>query len=170
VALLLADQRTGDRRRDRDQPVLDVGLVLAHDLIAHRFAVLDIDEMHGRNEYDAAIRVDLRDVDDLRVRELRLDISNAGLDQTLLLFGGVVLRILTRVAVSPRLRNCSHHPRALLRLETLQLLSELLGPARRQWNLTQTAASSCRSCNRLTIPFSRWSTVSLVALPAGRVV
>jgi putative YhbY family RNA-binding protein len=38
VALALADQRAGDRRVDRDLAVLDVGLVVADDLVGHAIA------------------------------------------------------------------------------------------------------------------------------------
>src|SRR5690606_28688263 len=146
---------TSDRRADRQQPVLDVGLVLADDLILRGLAALDVDEMHRRTEHDAAVRVELSDVDDLRIRELRFDIANARLDQSLLLLGGVILRILAQVAVCARLRDRVHYPGPLLVLQPPQLLSELLRPARRQWHLAQVAVSSCRSCNRLTMTLSR---------------
>src|SRR6185436_5711117 len=74
VSFLLADQRTRDRRADREHPVLDVGLVLADDLILRLRAVCGIDEMHRRAENDFAAGVHRRDVDDLRVRKLRLDV------------------------------------------------------------------------------------------------
>src|SRR6185503_1116562 len=93
VSFLLADQRTRDRRADREQPVLDVGLVLADDLILRLGAVCGIDEMYRRTEDDFAAGVHRRDVDDLRVRELRLDVADPRFHEPLLLLGRVVLGV-----------------------------------------------------------------------------
>src|SRR5262249_15333529 len=93
VAFLLADQRARDRRADRQQAAFDVRLVLADDLIAGLGAVLHVDEMHRRAEHDLAVRVELRDVDDLRVAELRLDVADPRLHEALLLLGRVVLGV-----------------------------------------------------------------------------
>src|SRR5690606_21845903 len=119
-------------------------------------AALDVHEVHRRAENDTAVRVELCDIDDLRVRELRLDVANARLDHALLLLRRVVLRVLAKITMSTRLRDRVHHTGTLLALQPLQLLSEALCSTRRQWHLTQTAASSCRSCNRLTMTLSKW--------------
>src|SRR5258708_12479452 len=46
VALALPDERLGDRRGIGDLAELDVGLVLADDLVAHRGAPRSLDQLH----------------------------------------------------------------------------------------------------------------------------
>src|SRR3546814_15774638 len=48
VALVLADQRTRARRRNRDLAVLDVGFQVAHDLVALLLAAVGVGQHHGR--------------------------------------------------------------------------------------------------------------------------
>src|SRR3546814_2537132 len=52
VALVLADQRTRDRRRNRDLAVLDVGFQVTHDLVALLLAAVGVGQQHGRAEHD----------------------------------------------------------------------------------------------------------------------
>src|SRR5215471_18331240 len=73
VARVLADDRAGDRRADGDLAFLDVGLVVADDLVGHFLAILQLFEVDGRAEHAAPFRVEQFRIDDLRVRELRLD-------------------------------------------------------------------------------------------------
>src|SRR5690606_28989096 len=105
VALGLADQRARDRRAVGDATRLDVGLVLADDLVARLVPGILVGDLDGRAEHDLAARVDRGRVDDLAVRELRLDVRDAALDEALLLARGVVLRVLLQVAVRARLRD-----------------------------------------------------------------
>src|SRR6266536_81588 len=49
VALLLADHGPGDRRGDADLPLLQVGLELAHHLVAHLVARLRVGDGDGRS-------------------------------------------------------------------------------------------------------------------------
>ena len=59
VALGLADQRARDRRADRDQALLQVGLVVADDLVGDLVAGLLVLQLDGRAEHDAAVGVEL---------------------------------------------------------------------------------------------------------------
>ena len=59
VALDLADQRARDRRADRDQALLEVGLVVADDLVGDLGAAVFLLEVDGRAEDDPAVGVDV---------------------------------------------------------------------------------------------------------------
>src|SRR6202030_3235283 len=61
----LADQRARDGRIDRDLARLDIGFVVAHDLIAHFGAGFKIFELDRGAENDAALGVDLGGIDDV---------------------------------------------------------------------------------------------------------
>ena len=99
----LADQRARDRRADRDHALLEVGLVVADDLVGDLGAAVLVLEVDGRAEDDAAVGVERRRVDDLRRGELALDLEDAALDEALLLLGRLVLGVLRQVAVRARL-------------------------------------------------------------------
>src|SRR5688572_557017 len=170
VPFLLTDQRSRDRRADREQTVLDVGLVLADDLILGLATVGGVDEMNRGAEDDLATGVHGRDVDDLRIRELRFDVADPRFHEALLLLGRVVLGVFFQVAVCARGCDCRSDLRALLDLQPAKLLLELRGAARRQGHLAHTDASACRSCSRFTTTLSRWSNASQVALAAATVV
>src|SRR5260221_14143095 len=66
VALALPDEGLGDRRGVGDLAELDVGLVLADDLVAHRLASRRIDQLHRGAAHHAPVVVEQRPVDDLR--------------------------------------------------------------------------------------------------------
>src|SRR3546814_2432267 len=85
VALVLADQRTRDRRRNRDLPLLDVGFQVAHDLVALLLAAVGVGQQHGRAENDTRAGIERGDVDDLRMRQLSLELLDPALDEALLL-------------------------------------------------------------------------------------
>src|SRR6185369_5378654 len=75
VALDLADQRARDRRADRDQPLLEVGFVVADDLVGDLGAAVFVLEVHRRAEDDPAVGVDRLRVDDLRRGQLALELE-----------------------------------------------------------------------------------------------
>src|SRR5262245_56082297 len=77
-ALALADERTGERRRDRDLSLLGVGLRLADKLPHLLFVGILVDQGHRRAECDGIAR-ELRHIDDLGPRELVLEFGDAGL-------------------------------------------------------------------------------------------
>ncbi len=111
------------------RPAFDVGLVLADDPVTRLATVLDVEKTHRGAEHHLAARVDCRDVDDLRIAELALDVANPRLHEALLLFRSVVLGILFQIAM----RACSSDRgcdlRAFLELQPLQLLFEQCGAA-----------------------------------------
>src|SRR5262249_56404646 len=77
-ALALADERTGERRRDRYLAFLGVGLRLA-DKLPHLFLVgVLIDQRHRRAERDGVAR-ELRHVDHFGAREFVLELGDAAL-------------------------------------------------------------------------------------------
>src|SRR6266496_5470905 len=123
VALLLADHGPGDRRGDADLPLLQVGLELAHHLVAHLVARLGVGDGDGGAE-DDAVALQLADLDHLGARDPVLDLEEAALEVRLLVLGGVVLRVLGEIAVGARLRDLPHDLGALDRLQPLQLFLE----------------------------------------------
>src|SRR6185312_1323186 len=123
VALFLADHGAGDRRGDRHLAGAHVGLVLADDLVAGLFLGVLVDHADGGAELHL-VAGELRDVDDLRPRDLVLDRRDAALDPTLPLLGGVILGVLRQVAVRARLGDRGDGVRPLLGLQTLQFLVE----------------------------------------------
>src|SRR5262245_63998023 len=81
VADILADERAGQRRHDRNAPLGRLGLVRAHDLVADLLAVLVL-EQDRRGEGDAVARGGW--IDHLGGADLALELGNAPLDERLL--------------------------------------------------------------------------------------
>jgi hypothetical protein len=125
VALFLADQRARDRAGDVDQALLQVGLVLADDLVLDLVAGLLFLELDGGAEHDLAAGVQLRRIDDLRGRQLALELADAAFDEALAVLGGVVLGVLRQVALRARLGDGVDHPGPLHGLELVQFGLEL---------------------------------------------
>src|SRR6056297_2147439 len=120
VALLLADEGAGDRRFHVEQALLDIGLVLAHDLPGVPGLGVLVDQRHGGAELDRARQA--RGVDHLGEAEDALDLLEATLDEGLLLLGGMILGILAEIAMLARLGDGADDGGALDRLEVLELL------------------------------------------------
>src|SRR5215469_12437011 len=122
-ALALADERTGERRRDRYLAFLGVGLGLA-DKLPHLFlfGVL-VDQRHGRSERDGIAR-ELRHVDYLGARELVLELRDAALVVRLRLLGGMVFGVLRQIAMGARVGNLLDDTRPLDLLAVLELILE----------------------------------------------
>src|SRR5690606_27343302 len=120
VAGVLADHRPRHRRRDRDQPELDVRFQVAHDLVTLFLVGLDIGDRDRRAEHDPVADVELAHVDDVGMGKLALQLLDATFDEALLLARGVVLGVLLEVAVGPRLGNGGDHRRPLHRLEFIE--------------------------------------------------
>ena len=95
-----------------------------------------------RDQADVALReqprdlvgVDLGRVDDLRVREAPLDLSNPALDETLPLLRGVVVGIFREISVRAGLGNRRDDRRSIDRLQTVQLGLEALRALHRHRN------------------------------------
>src|SRR5690606_26552667 len=186
VALVLADQRARHRRGDRDHAELDVGLEVANDLVGLFFAGLGVGEHDRGAEHDLVAGVELRHVDDLRVREFALELLDAALDEALLLARGVVLGVLLEVAVRARLGDRLDHRRPLVRLEVVEFGAQALRALGGQWCLHvvpvgfQPPAPGCpapacpvpawSSCSDHTGPLSRKSRECSSALAPATVV
>src|SRR6185369_232263 len=107
----------------------EIGLVVADDLVGHLGAAVLVLEIDRRAEDDAAAGVEGRRVDDLRRRELALDLGDATFDEALLVLGGLVLGVLRDVAVRARLGDRLDRGVALDRLQAVELFAQLLGAA-----------------------------------------
>src|SRR4029079_11976375 len=92
-------------------------------------AVILIFELDGGAEHDPAVAREAARVDDLRGRELVLDLADAPFDEALLLAGGVILGVLREIAVTARFGNRLDDVRARLGLELLPLGAQRLGAA-----------------------------------------
>jgi hypothetical protein len=134
VARLLADQRPCDRRADRDETLLQVGLVVADDLVGHRRARILVLEIDGAAEDDPPVGVERGRIDDLRRGELALDLGDPALDEALLVLGSLVFRVLGDVTVRARLGDGLDRGMPLDGLESLQLGLQLFGAARGEWD------------------------------------
>src|SRR5580765_2131774 len=134
VAGRLADQRPRDRRADRDQAVFQIGLVVADDLVGHRDAAVFVFQVDRRGEHDAALGVQRPRVDDLRGRELALDLEDAAFDEALLVLRRLVLGVLRQVALRARLGDGLDDGVTLDVLQPGKLFRELLGAADREGN------------------------------------
>ena len=133
IALLVAEQRLGDRRADGELALAQVGLVFGDDRIDHLFVVVVVEQGHLAQDLHLAL-VDLRLVDHPGIGDRILELGDAHLKQALGLPGGVVLRILRQVALVARLGNGCRDRRALDGTHVVELLLELLVPFRRQIN------------------------------------
>ena len=58
IALLLADQGTGNRAADVDQAQFEVGLVLAHDLVLDLVTAVLVFEHHGGAKHHTATGIE----------------------------------------------------------------------------------------------------------------
>ena len=121
-----SEQGASERRVGRDAPVsLDAG-----DLDFHVPAVVAVD-LDDRADADFTL-VQPRRVDEHRVVEARAQRPDAGLEQPLLVLGGVVLEVLRQVAVLTRGLDRLHHGRTLRAFELGELVGERLVLRRRQ--------------------------------------
>src|SRR5437868_2336950 len=91
IAFRFADQRARNRRADRDLPVLDIGFVVADDLIAHALAGVGVFQLDRRAKDNPALAVNRARVDHMRVGELVLDVADARFDEALPIFRGIVI-------------------------------------------------------------------------------
>jgi len=115
--------------------VLDVGLLVANNLIAYFLAGLQVFQIDGCTEDDSSLGVDSGGIDDMRMRELGLQSRDAALEKALTLFRRVVLRVLGEIAVRARLGDRSNGRGPVHRLEPMQLGSEFLSPGDSQGDL-----------------------------------
>jgi len=122
------------RCRDREALGLDVGFVLADDLVGALLLGVLVDEGHGRAELDH-LAGKLGDVDHLGARNLILKLEHAALDEALALARGVVLGILRDIAVLARLGDRADDRGTFDRLQLLELLFKPLEAFRRHGNL-----------------------------------
>src|SRR5437868_609824 len=118
-ALLLADQRARQRRGDGDAALLGIGFGLADDLPYRLLLGVFVDQRDGGAEHDG-VAGELRDVDDVGARELVFDLGDAAFIVRLLFLGGVIFRVLRKVAVRARLGDVLDDARTVLRLPLLQ--------------------------------------------------
>jgi len=87
-----------------------------------------------RAEHAAAIGVEQRRIDDLRIRELALDLGDTALDKALAFLGGRVFGIFGKVPVGARLGDRGDDGRPPHGLQLVQLGAQLLCANSCQWN------------------------------------
>ena len=96
--LRLADERTRDRRGDRDLAVAHARLEVADDLVFDLLVGVLVDERDGGAELDR-VAGQLRGVDDIGAADAVLELGDPRLVQALRLLGGVILGVLRQVAM-----------------------------------------------------------------------
>ena len=96
VVYELSDQGPCNGRGDRDESSIEIGLVLAHDSICDLEIVVDIEETNGGPEHHS-ITGETRWIDYFCSGKTVLEIGDSGLDEALLLLGGMILGILAQV-------------------------------------------------------------------------
>src|SRR5215813_5058917 len=128
VADVLADERAGQRRHDRDAALRGLRLVRAHDLVADLLAAFVL-EQDRRGEGDAVARCGR--IDDLGGAHLALELGDAPLDERLLLARRVVLGVLGEVAVGPGLGDRLGDGVAIDALQAVELVAQALVPRAR---------------------------------------
>ena len=127
IAFVLADQRARERRRYRNQALLDVGFEVADDLVAHLLARILVGEIDHRAEHDLRAGIEAADVDDLGIRKRRFELVDAALGETLLLARRVILGVFLQIAVRARLGDRLDDAGTLDALQTVQLRAQAFG-------------------------------------------
>src|SRR4029077_16988017 len=98
-----------------------------HDLVLDGFAGLLVFQFHSGTEDDLAPRIQLGRIDDLRCRQLALDVLDATLDESLTVLRSLVFSVFTDVALRAGFCDRIDDARAIDSLEPLQLFAQLLG-------------------------------------------
>src|SRR6185436_17296956 len=98
VSGLPPDQGPGQRRRDGDAALLDVGLEVTNDAVGDLVAAVGVGQLDGGPEHHPRAR-QLARIDHLGLGQDRLDLTRAPLDEGLLLLGRVELGVLAEIAV-----------------------------------------------------------------------
>ena len=126
VAFVLADQRARDRRGHRDEILLDIGLIIADDLIRDRCIVFFVVKRDGGAENNSLTGIERLRINDLKRRNLAFELSDAAFNVALLFAGGIVLGVFRKVAFLASFRNCGHNGWPGRLLEVVKLRLELL--------------------------------------------
>lgn len=125
IALFFADQGAGNGAGDVDQAKLQIGLVLADDLVGHRGAGVFIFQLNRGTKHNAATGIQGGGVDDLRGRELALHLHDAAFDKALAVFGGLVFGVFAQIALGTGLGDGGDHGGTLHGFQALQFFFEL---------------------------------------------
>lgn len=106
--------------------MIDIGFVVADDLILDGVARLEILEFDRRREDHTALGIEHGGVDDLRGGQLRFEFRDTALDEALLFLRCVVFGVFGQITLCAGLRDRGDHGRPLDRLEALQFIAQLL--------------------------------------------
>src|ERR1019366_2096463 len=162
IARFLADQGARDRRADRDEALLQVGLVITDDLVRDLRPRVFLFEIDGGTEDHPALRVERRRVDGLRRGELAFDLEDAALDEALLVLGRLVFGILGKIALGASFGDRLDHGMALDRLQPCELLLEFVGTPAGEWNRRHHRSSRAKKKPPLELPAAALLEGSLV--------
>src|SRR5882757_3309968 len=105
IAFGFADERARNGRGKRQQPLFDVGLIIAYQLVDNLVAAVLILELQRRAKHDAAVGGQLGDIDHFCIAQAILDLVDAPFDETLLLTRRVIFRIFAQITVRARFGN-----------------------------------------------------------------
>src|SRR5262245_62841310 len=144
LALLLVDQRTRNRRGDRNASLLGVRLGLADDLPDLLLIGVLVDECDGRTEGDRVTR-QLRNVNHVGARELVLELGDTALVERLRFLRGMIFGVLRQIAVRARVGDLLDDAGPLNLLAVLELGFERRITGGRHRNLFHRLFSSWRT-------------------------
>ena len=82
----MTDQRLGNRAADRNQALLDVGLIFADNAVSRLCFSIDVDDGDGRTKHDF-VALDLAEIDDISPRELVFQLYDPAFDRDSCGFG-----------------------------------------------------------------------------------
>src|ERR1019366_5112626 len=147
IAHPLADERPGQRARDADASLCEIGLVGPENSVRDLFAGVDVGELHGRPEGHAVAR-ELARVDDLGARELVLELLDPSFHERLALARRMVLGVLAEIAGLARRRDRLDDGRALDAPQLVQLFAHAKVPFGRHRDFVHDSPDLAR--------FDRW--------------
>ena len=111
-ALLLADQRAGERRGDGNLALLGIRLGLADDLPDRLFLGVLVDQSDGGAKGDG-VSGKLRNVNNFGARQLVFKLGDAAFIERLGFLRGVIFGILRKIAMRARVGDLLDDPRPL---------------------------------------------------------
>ena len=150
--------------------MLEVSLILTHDLVSHAFIRLNVGELHGSAEDDLAGMGNGGDVDDHRILQATLDITDARLNHALLLASGMIFGVLLEIAQFTCLTDVLTEFRTHDLGQVSQLFFQGASALDGHRVFIHALIPACRSCSRRKAFSGPNLSASQIACPAAMVV
>ena len=121
-----ADHRSRDWRRKRNHTLVDIRLVFTNYFVGRLFVQLHVQQIDSCTKDNFTFGIDGRDIDDLRIRQLALDLLDPAFNKPLLIFCRVIFSVLLKVAMRTRFGNCLNHLGAIVGFQFDQFIAQQL--------------------------------------------